>query len=145
MRLIIQRVNSARVKVNQEIVGEIGEGIFVLMGIGKEDTEANADYLAKKLVSLRIMKDENQRMNRSVIDTKGQILLVSQFTLYANTKDGNRPSFIDAMEPEQAKTLYNYFIKKLEEASVDVRTGSFGNFMTIDAQLDGPTTIILES
>ncbi len=147
MRLVIQRVNRASVKVveTSEISGKINKGLFVLVGIKKGDTETQADELAKKIVKLRIMADVDDKMNLSVIDAKAEILAVSQFTLYANTKDGNRPSFMDAEEPTKAKVIYEFFVKKLRELEVKVEIGSFGNYMKIDTELDGPVTILLEN
>ncbi len=147
MRLIIQRVNKATVKVvnTSEISGKINKGLFVLVGIKKGDTAKQAEELANKLVKLRIMADEQDKMNLSVKDINGEILAVSQFTLYANTKDGNRPSFIDAELPEKAKVIYEHFVKTLKNLGVKTEIGSFGNYMKIDTELDGPVTIILEN
>ena|SRR5260221_1708227 len=147
MRLIIQRVNKASVKVveTSEISGKINKGLFVLVGIKKGDTKSQAEELANKLVKLRIMSDENDKMNLSIKDAEGEILAVSQFTLYANTKDGNRPSFMDAELPEKAKEIYEYFVKTLKDLGVKVEIGSFGNYMKIDTELDGPVTIVLEN
>lgn len=150
MKLVIQRVSKASVERNSDkkIVGSINSGLFVLLGIKKGDTKSDADILAEKLVKLRIMADVHDKMNLSVIDSKSEILVVSQFTLYANTKGGNRPSFIDAENPAKAKLLYEYFIDKLDSlrpTGPKVRRGSFGDYMNIRAELDGPVTIILES
>lgn len=146
MRLILQRVSKAKVTKQEtgEIVGQINNGLFCLLGIKRGDTQLQADELINKLIKLRIMADDNQKMNRTVADVEGKFLIVSQFTLHANTKDGNRPSFIDAEEPEKAKILYKYFVDKLRESSVEVQTGSFGDYMNIEVNLDGPVTIILE-
>lgn len=147
MKLIVQRVKSAKVtKVETNIVvGEIKKGLFLLLGIKKGDTEKQVDELVNKLLKLRVMSDENDKMNLSVMDTKSEILLVSQFTLYANTKDGNRPSFLDAEEPAKAKALYEFMINKLKESGLNIQTGSFGDYMKIDCVLDGPVTIVLEN
>ena len=156
MKLIVQRVKSAKVtKVNDnKIVGKIGQGLFtgntgqallILLGIKKGDTKKQVDELVSKLIKLRIMSDQNSKMNLSVIDTKSEVLVVSQFTLYANTKDGNRPSFIEAEEPKKAKVLYEYMITKLKETGLNIQTGSFGDYMEINAVLDGPVTIVLEN
>lgn len=153
MKLVIQRVQSACVKVDSKTVGSIEKGLFVLVGIKKGDTKANADYLAVKLSKLRVMpnppspeaSERYSKMNLSVADAKASLLVVSQFTLIANTKDGNRPSFIDAQEPGKARQLYDYFIAKLKSFNVEVKTGSFGEYMHIETHLDGPVTIILES
>lgn len=145
MKLVIQRVKFA--KVNE---AKINNGLFVLLGIKKGDNQEQADELVNKLIKLRIMSDDNDlpaqagKMNLSVLDTKSQILLVSQFTLYANTKDGNRPSFIEAEEPEKAKLLYDYMVNKLKETKLNIQTGSFGDYMEIETVLDGPVTIVLE-
>lgn len=145
MRLVIQRVTQAEVSVEEKIVGKIDKGLFILVGFKKGDTEAMATSISDKLSKLRVMADSEDKMNLSVLDTGASILLVSQFTLYANTKDGNRPSFIEAEEPIRAEALYNYFINSLKEKNIKVETGSFGKYMKIDAELDGPVTIVLES
>ena len=145
MRLVVQRVKQAKVEVSGKIVGEIGPGLFVLVGVKKGDSLDNAETLAVKLSKLRIMVDENDKMNLSVGDVEASFLVVSQFTLHANTKDGNRPSFIDAAAPDEAKKIYNHFVKKLKEKNLKVETGSFGDYMIITAELDGPVTIIIEN
>jgi D-tyrosyl-tRNA(Tyr) deacylase len=144
MKLVVQRIEKAKViKVDDaSIVGEIGKGLFVLVGIKKGDTEATVEQLASKLSKLRVMSDENEKMNLSVADAGGRMLVVSQFTLYADTKDGNRPSFINAEEPVRARSLYEFFIAKLKELGIGVETGSFGDYMKIEAVLDGPVTIL---
>ncbi|KKQ77030.1 MAG: D-tyrosyl-tRNA(Tyr) deacylase [Parcubacteria group bacterium GW2011_GWA1_38_7] len=146
MKLVIQRVKKAKVikKETKEIVGEIGAGLFVLLGIKKGDTEKNADQLVEKLLKIRLMSDKKDKMNLSVVDTKSEILVVSQFTLYANTKDGNRPSFIEAEDPENAKKLYLYFVEQLRNKNLKIETGSFGDYMEINCFLDGPLTIVVE-
>ena len=146
MKLVIQRVSRASVAIKDtnKIVGKIGKGLFILIGIKKGDTKEKIDELIEKISKLRIMADENNKMNLSVLDTNSSILFVSQFTLNANTKDGNRPSFIDAEEPEKARNLYEYFVKKLKEKGIKVETGSFGDYMEINCTLDGPVTIVLE-
>lgn len=145
MKLIIQRVNKAQVSVKGEVVGKISKGLFVLVGFKKGDTEKAVDLLARKLINLRVMADENQKMNLNILEAKAEILAVSQFTLYANTKDGNRPSFIEAEEPSRAEALYNYFVDKLVESGLNIQTGSFGKYMNISVELDGPVTINLET
>jgi len=151
MKLVIQRVNKASVIVKEtnKVVGKIEKGLFILLGIKKGDTKEKIDELTEKISKLRIMSDNNDKMNLSIMDTRianeTKILLVSQFTLYANTKDGNRPSFIEAEEPEKARKLYEYFIKKLREKEIKVETGSFGDYMEIECTLDGPVTINLEN
>ena len=131
--------------MSDKTVGKIGKGLFVLIGIKKGDSQKDADILADKLVKLRVMADSSSKMNLSVKDANAQILSVSQFTLYANTKDGNRPSFIEAEEPEKAKELYEYFVSKLKNSGLVIETGEFGEYMKINCELDGPVTVILES
>lgn len=147
MKVILQRVKSAKVtrQEDDKVVGEIKSGLFLLLGVKKGDTEKQADELVNKILKLRVMPDENDKMNLSVKDTKSEILLVSQFTLYANTKDGNRPSFVMAEEPTRAKVLYEYMIKRFKESGLNIQTGSFGDYMKIDTELDGPVTITIES
>jgi len=146
MRLVIQRVLKAKVsKVEtKKIVGEIGEGLFILLGVKKEDKEEQADYLAEKVAKLRIMKDGEKKMNLSISDTKSEALVVSQFTLYSDSKGQNRPSFIQAAESELARKIYERFISRLKELGIKVQTGSFGDYMEIEALFDGPVTILLE-
>ena len=146
MRLVVQRVKTAKVvKVsNGKVVGEIGKGLFVLVGFKKGDSEGQAEMLAEKLSKLRVMSDENDKMNTSVADAGGKFLVVSQFTLYADTTGGNRPSFINAEDPDKAEKLYEFFVSELKEKGVTVETGSFGDYMTIDAVLDGPVTILYD-
>ncbi len=145
MKLVIQRVASARVKIagSGEVVGEIGEGIFILVGVGKGDTKAEAENLAQKISKLRIMSDDKGKMNLSVKETGKEILVVSQFTLYADTNEGNRPSFIKAAEPKLAEEVYEHFVKSLKDMGLKVETGRFGAYMEIEAKLDGPVTILL--
>ena len=142
MKLVVQRVTSASVDVEGEIVGEISDGLMVLVGFGQNDTAREADYLAGKLAKLRIFEDENGRMNKSVRDIGGQILLVPQFTLYAHTKK-NPPSFHKAPSPDRATELFDYFTDKCGEL-VPVETGEFGAFMKVKLLNDGPVTILLE-
>ena len=142
MKLVIQRVAHASVEVDDETVGQIGRGLMVLVGFGLNDTSKEADYLSKKLVKLRIFPDENGRMNKSVKDIGGKLLLVPQFTLYGRTKK-NRPSFHRALNPEDATKLFDYFTQKCSE-DIEVETGEFGAYMKVDLLNDGPVTIILE-
>ena len=142
MKLVVQRVTSASVDVEGEIVGEISDGLMVLVGFGQNDTAREADYLAGKLAKLRIFEDENGRMNKSVRDIGGQILLVPQVTLYAHTKK-NRPSFHKALSPDRATELFDYFTDKCGEL-VPVETGEFGAFMKVQLLNNGPVTILLE-
>ena len=145
MKVIVQRVKKASVEVENKIVGKINEGFMLLVGFTEGDDYNNICEMAKKIVNLRIMDDENGVMNKSILDTKGSILSISQFTLYADCKKGRRPSFIDAAKPEQAIPLYNYFNKKIEEYNVHVETGIFGADMKVSLLNDGPVTIILDS
>ncbi|MBO6123386.1 MAG: D-tyrosyl-tRNA(Tyr) deacylase [Methanobrevibacter sp.] len=142
MKLVVQRVTSASVEVDGNIVGEIDEGLMVLVGFGQSDTTKEADYLAGKLAKLRIFEDENGRMNKSVKDIGGQVLLVPQFTLYAHTKK-NRPSFHKALSPDKATELFDYFTDKCSEL-IPVETGEFGAFMKVSLLNNGPVTILLE-
>ena len=145
MRLVVQRVKAASVRVKENVVGKIDVGLFVLVGVGKDDSEKDAQILAEKLVKLRIMADSQEKMNLSVKDVGGKVLAVSQFTLYADTTGGNRPSFIKAAEPNKAEKIYSRFIESLKEFGVDVETGRFGEYMKVDTELDGPVTILLDS
>jgi D-tyrosyl-tRNA(Tyr) deacylase len=144
MRLVIQRVKKAKVVrvSDKKNVGEIGTGLFVLVGFKKGDSEKDVDTLSVKLSKLRVMSDSEGKMNLSVTDVHGKILLVSQFTLHADTSGGNRPSFINAEDPEKARKLYELFIEKLRTLGIPVETGSFGDHMEIDCVLDGPVTIL---
>lgn len=144
MKLVIQRVVQASVSA-QNHEESIGRGLFILFGAGKEDTKEQAQKTAQKVVKMRLMADESGKMNKSVADVEGEYLVVSQFTLYADTSGGNRPSFINAMAPEEAKALYEYFVEELRKLGAVVKTGSFGNYMNINAELDGPVTILTES
>lgn len=144
MKLVIQRVQKASVQVKNEVISSINKGFLVLIGITHDDTEEIADYLAKKLCNLRVFEDEKEKMNLSLKDVNGELLIVSQFTLYANTKDGNRPSFTSAAKPEKANELYEYFCQKCKEYQVNVKKGIFGANMKIDLINDGPVTIIME-
>ena len=145
MRLLIQRVSKASVRVEGECVGKINKGFLVFLGITHGDTKDNVDYLVNKLYNLRVFEDENEKMNLSIKDINGEILIVSQFTLYADTSHGNRPSFINAAKPEYANELYEKFIKYCkEELDMSVETGSFGADMQITLTNDGPVTIMLE-
>lgn len=144
MKLVVQRVKNAQVEVEQKIVGKIESGFLVLLGVTHKDTTEQADYLVKKLCNLRVFSDENGKMNLSIKDVKGELLIVSQFTLYANCQDGNRPSFTNAAKPEQANELYEYFCKKCENNGIKVEKGIFGADMKVSLLNDGPVTIILE-
>ena len=144
MKFVIQRVNHAEVKVDGETVGKIGKGFLVLIGVGREDTKEDADWYLKKLLGLRIFEDENGKTNLSLKDVSGELLLVSQFTLYANCKKGNRPSFIEAGEPDKAEALYEYMIEEASKSVPVVQHGSFGADMKVSLINDGPFTILLD-
>jgi len=142
MKLVVQRVSNASVEVENKIIGSIDKGLMVLVGFGENDSEREADYLSNKLVKLRIFQDGEGRMNKSVKDIGGKILLVPQFTLYAHTKK-NRPSFHRALSPDKATVLFDYFVDKCSR-EIDVETGEFGAYMKVNLLNDGPVTILLE-
>ena len=144
MRFVIQRVSSASVTIDGKVRGEIGKGFVVLIGIGEDDTKEIADKLLHKLLNMRIFEDENGKTNLALKDVSGELLMISQFTLYANCKKGNRPSFIKAGNPELANNLYEYIIAKCKEEIPDVQTGIFGADMKISLINDGPFTILLD-
>ncbi len=144
MKLVVQRVNSAKVEVNGKIVGAITKGFLVLLGVTHNDTKEIADYLVKKLCNLRVFEDESGKMNLSLKDVNGELLIVSQFTLYADCSSGNRPSFINAAKPDIANELYEYFCEKCKENNLKVQKGIFGADMKVSLLNDGPVTIILE-
>lgn len=145
MKFVIQRVTEASVKVEEETIGQIKKGFMVLIGVGQNDTKETADKLVKKMVGLRIFEDENGKTNLSLADVDGQLLLISQFTLYANCKKGNRPSFTESGNPELANQLYEYIILKCKEHVPVVEKGSFGADMKVSLVNDGPFTIVLDS
>lgn len=145
MRLVIQKVSSSNVKINNEVVGNIDKGFMVLVGITDSDNKMIVDKMVDKLINLRIFEDENDKLNLSLLDVKGSILSISQFTLYANCKKGRRPSFIEAAKPDISKPLYEYFNQQLKEKGVMVETGVFGAMMEVSLVNDGPVTIILDS
>lgn len=144
MKLVVQRVSEAKVEVDNEVVGKIGQGFLVLFGVGLNDTKEQADFLAEKLCNLRVFADENDKMNLSIKDIDGELLVISQFTLYADCKKGNRPSFINAAAPEKANELYEYFMGKCKNLVKNVQKGIFGADMKVSLLNDGPVTIILE-
>lgn len=145
MKLVIQRVSEASVSVQENVIGKIQKGFLVLIGVGKEDTEETADKYIRKMLGLRIFEDENGKTNISLKDVGGQLLLVSQFTLYANCRKGNRPSFIEAGDPAAAEALYEYMIRQCKKEIPVVETGEFGAEMQVSLINDGPFTIVLEN
>lgn len=145
MKFVIQRVTEASVTVEGKTIGEIGKGFLVLIGVGKEDTRETADKYLKKMIGLRIFEDAEGKTNLSLKNVGGELLLVSQFTLYANCKKGNRPSFVEAGDPEQAEALYNYIVEEAKKQVDVVQTGSFGADMKVSLLNDGPFTILLEN
>lgn len=145
MKFVIQRVNHGSVTIDGEVKGKIGKGFVVLIGVGDEDTKEIADKFIKKLVGLRIFEDENGKTNLSLADVGGELLLISQFTLYANCKKGYRPSFIEAGKPDKANELYEYIIEECRKSVPVVETGEFGADMKVALENDGPFTIILDN
>lgn len=145
MRAVLTRVKHASVSVDGKVIGKIGEGFLVLLGVTHEDTEAQAVKLADKLTGLRIFEDENEKMNRSLADVGGELLIVSQFTLYANCKKGRRPEFLSAARPEVAIPLYEKFVQLCLDKGFHTETGEFGAYMQVDSLNDGPLTIILDT
>jgi D-aminoacyl-tRNA deacylase len=145
MRAVLQRVSRAKVTVEGGTTGEIGKGILILLGVGTDDVEADAAYLIDKIVNLRIFDDEDGKMNLSVRDIDGDLLVVSQFTLYADVRKGRRPSYIGAASPDEANRLYNYFVAESEKHVTNVGTGRFQAMMDVELVNDGPVTIILDS
>ena len=145
MKIVVQRVKNAKVDVEGKTVGKIDTGFLVLLGVTHGDTEEQADYLAKKLCNLRVFTDENDKMNLSLKDVNGKLLIVSQFTLYADCTGGNRPSFTNAAKPDKAEKLYEYFCKQCKEKyNIEVEKGIFGADMKVELLNDGPVTIIIE-
>ena len=144
MKLLVQRVTNASVEVENRDVGKIEKGLLDLVGITHTDTKENADYLAKKVCNLRIFRDEQDKMNLSVKDIEGKLLVISQFTLYANCEKGNRPAFVDAAKPDIANELYEYFCEKCKEQGLEVQKGIFGAHMKVELLNDGPVTIMIE-
>lgn len=145
MRCVIQRVKQAKVLINQKIISQINQGLLVLVAIHSHDTKALLTKTAEKIINLRIFSDESDKMNQSVLDIKGEILLVSQFTLYGDCTKGNRPSFIQAAEPSKAKQYYEELIKILENSKLLIKTGQFQAHMEVELINDGPVTIIIEN
>lgn len=145
MRIVLQRVTSAKVNVDEDVVGKINQGFLLLVGVKKGDTKAEADYLAKKVANMRLFEDEAGKMNLALAAVEGEILSISQFTLLANTKKGNRPSFVEAEDPTDANRLYEYFNEQLRAYGLKVETGLFGADMAVESVNDGPVTIILDT
>ncbi len=145
MRAVIQRVSRSKVTVNGETTGEIANGLLVLLGVATGDTNADADYLAEKIIGLRIFEDQDGKMNLSVADTAGALLVVSQFTLYGDVRRGKRPSFDAAAPPQQARELYEYFVEKIRTAGRTCETGRFQEMMQVELVNEGPVTILLDS
>ena len=144
MRAVVQRVSSSKVTVEGEVTGEINKGLLVLLGVTHEDTSKDVDYIIDKVLNLRIFEDENEKMNLSLKDVGGELLIVSQFTLYGDCSQGNRPSFIEAARPEEANPLYEYFCNQCELNNIEVQKGIFGADMKVELINDGPVTIIIE-
>jgi D-tyrosyl-tRNA(Tyr) deacylase len=145
MRAVVQRVKESTVKTDNEIVGQIGSGLLVLLGVAKNDTAKDADYLANKIINLRIFEDRDGKMNRSLLETGGELLAVSQFTLLADCRKGRRPSFIEAAEPVKAIDLYEKFVNMVRAKGIGVQTGRFRAMMEVALINDGPVTVIIES
>lgn len=145
MRAVIQRVSEGSVSVDGKIIGEINQGLVILLGVTHDDTREDADYLSEKIVNLRIFNDDAGKMNRSLLDINGAVLAISQFTLYGNTRKGRRPSFVEAAPPDIADPLYEYFMANTREKGVVVEKGQFGAMMQVKIFNDGPVTILLDS
>jgi D-tyrosyl-tRNA(Tyr) deacylase len=145
MRAVVQRVKQSSVKAGNEIVGQIGRGLLVLLGVAKDDTAKDADYLVNKIINLRIFEDQDGKMNRSLLETGGELLAVSQFTLLADCRKGRRPSFVEAAQPQKAIDLYTKFVDLVREKGVKVQTGRFRAMMEVALINDGPVTVIIES
>ncbi|HDK7175130.1 TPA: D-tyrosyl-tRNA(Tyr) deacylase [Clostridium botulinum] len=145
MRAVVQRVISSKVEVDGKVIGSIGKGLNVLLGISREDTEEDIKYLKEKIINLRIFEDENEKLNKSLLDIGGDIIIVSQFTLYGDCRKGRRPSFVEALGGEEAYTLYNKFVESIKKEVNNVATGEFGADMKVYIENDGPVTILLDS
>lgn len=145
MRVLIQRVKKGRVEIKNRVVGSVGQGLLVFLGIAKGDTESDCEYLFEKVINLRLFEDENRKMNKSVLENKGDILVVSQFTLYADCQKGRRPGFDQAMPPQEAHRLYQYFIDGISSYGLKVESGEFQATMQVHLVNDGPVTLLLES
>lgn len=145
MRAVVQRVLSSKVTVEDEVIGEINRGFNVLLGIAKEDTIEDLKYIKDKIINLRVFEDESDKMNLSLMDIKGEILVISQFTLYGDCRKGRRPNFMEAMGGNEAIELYEKFVEELRKSGLRVKTGKFGAHMKVDIQNDGPVTLLLDS
>jgi D-tyrosyl-tRNA(Tyr) deacylase len=145
MRAVVQRVKSANVKVNDKIIGSIGQGILLFLGVEETDQETDLEYMCEKIPNLRIFEDENGKMNKSLLDVKGSILVISQFTLLGDARKGRRPSFTDAAKPEKAIPMYEKFIACMKEKNITTQSGEFGAEMEVELINDGPVTILLDS
>ena len=145
MRAVVQRVASSKVQVDGQTVGQINHGLLVLLGVSHSDTEKDADYLSDKIIHLRIFGDDTGKMNRSLVDVGGEIMVVSQFTLLGDCRKGRRPSFVEAASPERAQALYEYFVAALQAKGLVVATGQFQAMMTVSLVNDGPVTLIVDS
>jgi len=145
MRAVVQRVSRAQVSVNGEIAGKIGRGLLILLGVGDNDREADADYVADKIAGLRVFEDEKGRMNLAASAVGGEVLAISQFTLYGDVRRGKRPSFDGAAAPERARELYEYFVGRIRAAGLNCQTGRFQEMMQVELVNDGPVTILLDS
>lgn len=145
MRVVVQRVSRGQVSIDGEVVGKIGRGLVILLGVSEEDSEGDAKFLAGKCMNLRIFKDENDKMNLSALEIKGELLSISQFTLYGDCRKGRRPSFIHAAKPEKGEELYEVFNRYLRQSGLKVETGRFGAMMDVDIYNEGPVTIIIDS
>lgn len=145
MRAVIQRVSKASVTVDEKIIGEIGQGFLVLLGVGEDDVDEDITYLSSKILNLRVFEDENEKMNLSLLDIQGELLIVSQFTLYGDVRKGRRPNFMKSAHPKIADEMYQKFVEKCKEYKTKVETGLFGADMKVDLTNDGPVTILLDS
>ena len=145
MRAVVQRVSSSKVSVDGEIIGKINRGFNVLLGISKEDTLEDLNFIKEKIINLRVFEDENDKLNLSLLDVKGEILVISQFTLYGDCRKGRRPNFMEAMGGNEAIELYEEFLKELKKCGLKVEAGKFGEDMMVDIQNDGPVSLLLDS
>jgi D-tyrosyl-tRNA(Tyr) deacylase len=145
MRAVVQRVKSAKVEVDSKITGEIDSGLLVFLGIGKEDSRKDADYLLEKIINLRIFEDDQEKLNLSALDLNKDLMLVSQFTLFGDCRQGRRPSFFEAAPPAEAEKLYNYMVKEAEKSELKIETGEFQAMMDVSLINDGPVTILVDS